>query len=165
VNAGKRAAEIIDRLRSLYVKAPPRRESLDGNDTIREMVEMLRYEADRYKVSIHTEFTAELTRIMSDRVQMQQVLMNLVLNAIEAMKETADPKECCRFRSVTRARACRRRRRKKSSNPFSRLSRRAAAWGWRLAGPLSSRTGDAYARARTPNVGRPFISPCQLQRM
>ena len=50
MNAGKRAAEIIDRLRSLYVKAPPRPESLDGNDTIREMVEMLRYEADRYKV-------------------------------------------------------------------------------------------------------------------
>lgn len=88
VKAGERAIEIIERLRSLYTKAPPKRELLDGNEIIREMVALLRVEADRYKVAIHTDFAAEVPMIMSDRVQLQQVLMNLMLNAIEAMKET-----------------------------------------------------------------------------
>jgi signal transduction histidine kinase len=61
---------------------------MDGNEIIGELVEMLRTEADRYGVSIHTDFTAEVPAIRSDRVQLQQVLMNLMLNAIEAMKET-----------------------------------------------------------------------------
>jgi signal transduction histidine kinase len=88
VKAGERAAEIIDRLRSLYTKAPPRRELLDGNKIIGELLEMLRAEAIRYGVSINTDLTADLPRIRSDRVQLQQVLMNLMLNSIEAMKET-----------------------------------------------------------------------------
>jgi PAS domain S-box-containing protein len=88
VKAGERAAEIIDRLRSLYTKAPPRRELLDGNKIIGELLEMLRAEAIRHGVSINTELTADLPRIRSDRVQLQQVLMNLMLNSIEAMKET-----------------------------------------------------------------------------
>jgi signal transduction histidine kinase len=88
VKAGERAVEIIERLRSLYTKAPVRCELLDGNKIIGELVEMLRAEADRYGVSIHTDFTADLPGIRSDRVQLQQVLMNLMLNSIEAMKET-----------------------------------------------------------------------------
>ena len=88
LKAGKRAAEIIDRLRALYTKAPPKRELLDGNEIIREMVGLLWVEANRCKVSMHTDFAAEVPMIMSDRVQLQQVLMNLMLNAIEAMKET-----------------------------------------------------------------------------
>jgi PAS domain S-box-containing protein len=88
VKAGERAAEIIDRLRSLYTKAPPRRELLDGNKIIGELLEMLRAEAIRYGVSINTDLTADLPKIRSDRVQLQQVLMNLMLNSIEAMKET-----------------------------------------------------------------------------
>jgi signal transduction histidine kinase len=88
LKAGKRAVEIIDRLRALYTKAPPKRELLDGNEIIREMVALLRVEANRYKVSIHADFAAEVPMIMADRVQLQQVLMNLMLNAIEAMKET-----------------------------------------------------------------------------
>ncbi len=88
VKAGERAAEIIDRLRSFYTKAPPRRELLDGNKIIGELLEMLRAEAIRYGVSINTDLTADLPGIRSDRVQLQQVLMNLMLNSIEAMKET-----------------------------------------------------------------------------
>jgi signal transduction histidine kinase len=86
--AGKRAAEIIDHLRALYTKSPPKRELLDGNEIISEMVALLRVEANRYEVSMHTDFAAEVPMILSDRVQLQQVLMNLMLNAIEALKET-----------------------------------------------------------------------------
>jgi PAS domain S-box-containing protein len=88
VRDGKRAGEIIDRLRSLYKKAPPQRTMVDVNDIIGEMVVLLRGEANRYAVSMRTDLDADLPRVTADRVQLQQVLMNLMLNAIEAMKET-----------------------------------------------------------------------------
>ena len=88
VKDGTRAAEIIDRLRSLYKKSPPQRESLDLKEVVREMVVLLRSEANRDAVSIRTDFAADLPAITADRVQLQQVLMNLMLNGIEAMKET-----------------------------------------------------------------------------
>ena len=85
---GNRAAEIIDRIRSLYKKSPPQRELVDVNGIIQEMLTLLKGEADRYSVSIGTELAAELPKIMADRVQLQQVFMNLTLNAIEAMKDS-----------------------------------------------------------------------------
>jgi signal transduction histidine kinase len=88
LRAGKRAAEIIDHVRALYTKAPPKRELLDGNEVVREMVALLWVEANRHKISMNTDLAAEIPMILSDRVQLQQVLMNLMLNAIEAMKET-----------------------------------------------------------------------------
>jgi len=84
----KRAAEMIDHLRALYKKSPPKRELVEVNEVVHEMVVLLRGEASRYSVSMHTDLAAGLPRIMADRVQLQQVLMNLMLNAIEAMKET-----------------------------------------------------------------------------
>jgi PAS domain S-box-containing protein len=88
VNDGSRAAEIIERLRSLYKKDLPQRELIDVNEIIREMFELLRAEANQYAVSIRTDLVADLPKITADRVQLQQVFMNLILNAIEAMKKT-----------------------------------------------------------------------------
>lgn len=88
VQDGARATEIIDRLRSLYKKTPPQRELIDVNEVIREMVVLLRGEATRFAVSIRTDLTADLPKVTADRVQVQQVLMNLMLNGIEAMNET-----------------------------------------------------------------------------
>jgi C4-dicarboxylate-specific signal transduction histidine kinase len=88
VNDGSRATEIIERLRSLYKKDIPQRELVEVNEIIREMVELLRAEANQYAVSIRTDLVADLPKITADRVQLQQVFMNLMLNAIEAMKET-----------------------------------------------------------------------------
>jgi PAS domain S-box-containing protein len=88
VRDGKRAGEIIYRLRSLYKKTPPKRELIDVNEIIGEMVAMLRSEANRFAVSIRTELAADLPRITADGVQLQQVLMNLMLNGIEAMNQT-----------------------------------------------------------------------------
>ena len=88
VEDGKRAAEIIDRLRSFYKKgAPAERELVDVNGIIREMTVLLRSEANRFSIPMHTDVAAELPRVSADRVQLQQVLMNLMLNAIEAMKD------------------------------------------------------------------------------
>jgi len=83
-----RAANIIDRLRSLYKKTPPQREPVNADEIIAEMVLLLRSEANEHGVSIRTDLAADLPRITADRVQLQQVLMNLMLNGIEAMKET-----------------------------------------------------------------------------
>jgi PAS domain S-box-containing protein len=88
VNDNTRAAEIINRLRSFCTKeAPAQREAVDINELARETLTLLRSEANRYSVSTCTEFTAGLPKIVADRVQVQQVLLNLMLNAIEAMKE------------------------------------------------------------------------------
>ena len=88
VEDGKRAGDIIDRLRSLYKNSPPQRELVEVNEIVHEMVALLRGESIRYRVSIRTDLAADLPRIAADRVQLQQVLMNLMLNGIEAMKET-----------------------------------------------------------------------------
>jgi len=88
IEAGIFAAEIINRLRSLYKKAPPKRELVAINEVIGEMVLLLRSEASGCAVSIRTDLAADLPKITADRVQLQQVLMNLMLNGIEAMKET-----------------------------------------------------------------------------
>jgi PAS domain S-box-containing protein len=88
VTDGTRATETIDRLRSLYKKDFPQRELVEVNEIIGEMVELLRAEANQYAVSIRTNLVVDLPKITADRVQLQQVFMNLILNAIEAMKET-----------------------------------------------------------------------------
>jgi len=86
---GNRAADVINRLRSFYKKGkPPKREMVDVRAIIREMAALLRTEATRHSVTIHSEVDADTPRIVADRVQLQQVLMNLMLNAIEAMKGT-----------------------------------------------------------------------------
>jgi signal transduction histidine kinase len=85
---GNRAAEIIDRIRSFYRKSPPHRELVDANGIIREMLTLLEGEANRYSITMRTELAADLPEIMADRVQLHQVFMNLVLNAIEAMKDS-----------------------------------------------------------------------------
>ena len=88
VKDGRLAVDIIDRLRSLYKKTPPQRESVDVGEVIGEIVLLLRSEANEHAVSISTDLAADLPKIAADRVQLQQVLMNLMLNGIEAMKET-----------------------------------------------------------------------------
>src|SRR5208283_1693733 len=85
---GNRAAEIIQRLRAFYKKgAPPQRELVNINELVGEMLVLLRNEASRHSIALRTELAPELPQIMADRVQLQQVLMNLMLNGIEAMSD------------------------------------------------------------------------------
>src|SRR3974377_1734852 len=87
---GSRAAEITQRLRAFYkTGAPPQRELVDINEVVGEMLVLLRGEAHRYSISMRTELPPQLPPIMADRVQVQQVLMNLMLNGIEAMRDVA----------------------------------------------------------------------------
>jgi len=87
---GNRAAEIIRRLRAFYkTGAPPQRESVDINELVGEMLVLLRNEATRHAISMRTELAPQLPQVMADRVQLQQVLMNLMLNGIEAIGDGA----------------------------------------------------------------------------
>jgi PAS domain S-box-containing protein len=88
VNDATRAADILNRVRSLYIRENTQREMLDVNEIIRGMTDLLHDKASRSSVSIRTENDAESATTVADRVQLQQVLMNLMLNGIEAMQET-----------------------------------------------------------------------------
>jgi PAS domain S-box-containing protein len=85
---GRRAAEIIDRIRSFYKNSHSERELVDVNEIINEMLALLQGEATRFSIEMHTELAAELPKIVADRIQLQQVFMNLMLNAIEAMSDS-----------------------------------------------------------------------------
>jgi PAS domain S-box-containing protein len=87
VRDAQRATEIIGRIRSQFEKGAPNQESLNVNEIIPETIALLRDEALRHNVSIRTELAADLPPIVGDRVQLQQVAMNLIVNSIEAMKE------------------------------------------------------------------------------
>jgi PAS domain S-box-containing protein len=88
-----RAADIIARISSLFKKGALQRELVDVNELIQEMIVLLRSEASRYSISIRTELAEGLPKVMADRVQLQQVFMNLMLNGIDAMKETSGGSE------------------------------------------------------------------------
>src|SRR3954467_9887293 len=93
VRDGTRAAEIIDRIRLLFKKGNPQRELLDINEVIREIIVLLRGELARYSVSVRPELAADLPPVMADRVQLQQIMMNLIGNSIDAMKDLDGSRE------------------------------------------------------------------------
>jgi len=93
VKDGKRGAEIINRVRLLFKKGTPERDLVDVNEVVREMIVLLRSEATPYNISVRTELAAELPPVLGDRVQLQQVMMNLMLNGIDAMRDVDGTRE------------------------------------------------------------------------
>ena len=93
VNDGTRAAEIITRIRLLFQKGTPQWQLVDVNEVIEEMIVLLRGEVTQYSISVRTELAADLPRVMGDRVQLQQVMMNLMLNSMDAMKAVDETRE------------------------------------------------------------------------
>ncbi len=90
---GKRAIEIINRVRQLFKKDTLQRELVDLNEIIREMMRLLHSEATQFAVFVRAELAADLPQVMGDRVQLQQVLMNLMMNSIDAMKDVDGRRE------------------------------------------------------------------------
>jgi PAS domain S-box-containing protein len=94
VEDGLRAAEVIKRIRALMKKAPPRKEHLEVNEVILGIIELTRGEAMKHDVLVLTELADPLPVVEADRVQLQQVLLNLIVNALESMSaSTKGPKE------------------------------------------------------------------------
>jgi PAS domain S-box-containing protein len=90
VNDGIRAAQVIDRVRAHIKKAPPRRDELEINGAIREVIDLTRSETIKNGVSLRTELADSLPLINGDRVQLQQVVLNLIINSIEAMSGASE---------------------------------------------------------------------------
>ncbi|MGF6935584.1 PAS domain S-box-containing protein [Paraburkholderia sp. UCT70] len=90
VDDGSRAGDVLGRIRELIKKAPPRKERVDLNVAIHEVIEFTRGEAMKHGVSVQTQLADGLPLIEGDRVELQQVLLNLVINAIEAMGGVSD---------------------------------------------------------------------------
>jgi len=93
VKDGKRAGEIVSRIRQLFRKGTSQRELVDVNEIILEMTVLLRGETTRYNILVGTDLAVDLLQVMADRVQLQQVLMNLMINGIEAMKDADGTRE------------------------------------------------------------------------
>jgi C4-dicarboxylate-specific signal transduction histidine kinase len=90
VRDGSRAGAVVSRIRNLIKKAPPSDEHADINAAIREVIELTRSEAMKNGVPVRTELVEGLPLVQGDRVELQQVILNLILNAVEAMSELSE---------------------------------------------------------------------------
>ena len=171
VKDGTRAAEIISRIRLLFKKGSPQRELVDVNEGIREMIVLLRNEAMRYNILVRTQLAADLPRVMGDRVQLQQVMMNLMLNGIDAMKDVdgtrelaiksqrAENEQILVTVSDTGVVGCSRSRRTRSTRrslPTPSLT--ARAWDCRSAARSWNRMTAACGPQRTLRGAQVFVS-------
>jgi PAS domain S-box-containing protein len=93
VKDAARAAEIIARVRLVFKKGVAQRELVDVNELIREMIILLCNEISRHSISVRTELAETIPQVMGDRVQLQQVMMNLIMNSIDAMKDVDGTRE------------------------------------------------------------------------
>jgi PAS domain S-box-containing protein len=94
IRDGHRAGDVITRMRSLVRKSPPAKARLDLNDTVQDVLLITEAEARRHRVMVRTDLAAALPPVWGDRVQVQQVILNLVMNGIEAVSEVTDrPRE------------------------------------------------------------------------
>jgi len=90
VESGVRASEVIDRIRALVKKAPPRKDRLEINEAILQVIALAQNEMANNGISVRTQLAEALPAIQGDRVQVQQVILNLLINAIEAMREMSE---------------------------------------------------------------------------
>jgi signal transduction histidine kinase len=90
IEDSSRAGDVIDRIRAFIRKLPPRKDRLNINEAIREVIALTRAEAARSGVFVQTKLSEQLPLIEGDRVQLQQVMLNLIVNAIEAMSCVAE---------------------------------------------------------------------------
>jgi PAS domain S-box-containing protein len=90
IRAGNQASEVIGRIRGLVKKVPARKSTLDINETILETIALTRSEMERHCILLQTELANDLPSIWGDRVQLQQLILNLIMNGIEAMSEVSE---------------------------------------------------------------------------
>ena len=167
---GTRAGQIISHLKAFYRKdVLPERAPVSANDVVREMLVLVRNEADRHSVVMRTQLPVDLPLVPADRVQLQQVLMNLMLNGMEAMGERGG-ELTIRTRRTPGAvlvsvsdtgLGIAPGQLERSSEPSTPPRPGGRGWGWRSAARSSSRTAAGCGQRRTRNRARPFTSPYQ----
>jgi PAS domain S-box-containing protein len=90
IRDGHRASEVVERIRALVKKSPPRKDWLDLNEIILDVIALARNEMQRQRVSLKTQLSDDLPPVLGDRIQLQQVVLNLVMNSIEALSGVVD---------------------------------------------------------------------------
>ena len=171
VRDSDRGGAVVQRIRALIKGTRPREERVEINAAIRDVIEITHGEAMKNGVSVRTELVEGLPLVPGDRIELQQVILNLVLNAIEAMSETSEgPRELlittgktesgCWSPCATRARDWRRLLSSISSGPSTRPNRTAWDWGCRSAAQSSRRTADDCGRAPMRPAAPSFNSRC-----
>jgi signal transduction histidine kinase len=90
IRDGKRASAVVSRMRALFKRTPTETELLDLNDVIREVLVIVHSETERTRISLRTDLAQDLPRLMGDRIQLQQVILNLLVNAIQALSEVSE---------------------------------------------------------------------------
>jgi len=101
VKDGHRASEVIGRIRALVKKSPPRKDWLNINETILEVIALARSEMHRNRVSLQIQLADHLPLVLADRIQLQQVVLNLIINGIEAMNGSSEGRRELRVSTET----------------------------------------------------------------
>ena len=176
VRDGNRAGDVIGRIRALIKKAPPRQDRLEINGAIREVIELTHGEALKNGVSVQTQLADGLPFIEGDRVQLQQVILNLIINAIEAMSSMSEGARDLLISTGTAGSdgvlvtvrdsgpGLSPATLSASSTPSTRPSRAVWGWGCRSAVRSSRRMAEDCGRARTYPAARSFNSRCPPSR-
>ena len=153
---GKRASDIISRIRALVRKTGSEKAQLDINQAIQDMLNLMEHEAARKGVALRTELAGDLPFVLGDRVQLQQVLLNLIINGVEAMSSVADGRETCWFirASMNRTKCslvCKTPVLESSQRTSKRYlirstppNRREWEWGWQSVAPLLRIMAGSY---------------------
>ena len=175
INDGMRASEVIKRIRELFQKTPGKKAPLNINDTIQEVIALVSSDMLRSKVELKTKLQADLPPVSGDRIQLQQVILNLILNAKDAMSAPqTSPRELVITSQENKSgdvvvAVC------DSGNgldpemlthifdPLLRLNLMAWGWGWRSAARLSKPTAGGCGEARTSLKALSFSSRCPLR--
>ena len=173
---GHRAGEIISRIRALIKKAPPQKDWVDINGTILQIIALIRSEVQKHNVLLRTQLAYDGPLILGDRIQLQQVILNLIINAIEAMSGmSAGARELAINSSTLESSAVMIAVRDSGpgldpTNPghifdaFYTTKPRGWAWGWRSAVRSSKIMAAGYWRgARRPRGGFSFVLPIERQ--
>ena len=162
VRNGQRAGDIVKSVRALTRKSAPEMVPLDINDVIREVVDLLRSEFRRHGVRVETSLLPKLGSIIGDRVQLQQVLLNLIMNGVEAMADSTDPQRRLKIRSAKdEFRACARRGRGFRAPVSTGRSRTGCS---RRSSPPSRRAWASDCRFVVRSL-TPMADDCGLRRM
>ena len=173
IKDGKRAGDVIGHIRAIVRNVPPRHDRLDINEAILDVIELTRSELVRKGISLQTEFARGLPSIRGDRIQLQQVILNLIMNAAEAMSDAseqsrdlligtaADKPGGVRVEVRDSGPGLSRESLERLFDPFYTTKRGGMGWDCRSAARSSKRMAARSGQRRTCPVALFFNSPCR----